>query len=136
MGEAKTGRCQCGAVKYQLTGEPLALGVCHCSECQRQSGSAFGMSLIVPAESFDLVQGELKTFTRKADSGATVECSFCPTCGTRIHHRPAAMAGTVNIKPGTLDDTSWLSPDIHIWTGSKQPWVPISDEVPCIEGQP
>jgi hypothetical protein len=81
------GGCQCGAVRYRLVGEPLDLYACHCRECQRQSGSAFGMSLIVPADAFRLLSGELASFTRTCDSGGTLECSFCRSCGTRIHHR-------------------------------------------------
>jgi hypothetical protein len=122
---AREGGCQCGTVRYRLLGEPLDFYVCHCSECQHQSGSAFGMSLIVAAASFELVSGELKQFTRRCDSGGSLACCFCPTCGTRIHHRRGADSLTLSLKPGTLDDTSWLAPEQHIWTRSKQPWTPI-----------
>jgi len=136
MGDVNQGGCQCGGVRYRLEGEPVALAVCHCAECQRQSGSAFGMSLIVPKDAFRLLSGEPKTFSRKADSGRIVECAFCGTCGTRIYHAPSYMADTLNIKPGTLDDTSWLAPSIHVWTQSKQPWVQIPEGVRCVDGQP
>ena len=86
MGDPREGGCQCGEVRYQLEGEPLALVVCHCTACQRQSGSAFGMSLIVPKDAFHLVAGAPKNFTRSADSGRSVRCMFCPSCGTRIYH--------------------------------------------------
>ena len=74
MGDVKEGGCQCGALRYRVNGEPIALAVCHCRECQRQSGSAFGMSLVVPKDSFQLLSGEPKTFTRTADSGRSVVC--------------------------------------------------------------
>ena len=124
MGAAMEGGCQCRKVRYRLEGEPLELAVCHCTECQRQSGSAFGMSLAVPKESFRLLSGELKTFTTRCDSGRAKECAFCPDCGTRIYHQGEAG---MSIKAGTLDDTSSLDPDAHYWTKSKQPWVPIPD---------
>ncbi len=123
------GGCQCGSVRYRVEGEPLGLAVCHCTECQRQSGSAFGMSLAVPSDSFRLLSGELKTFTTVCDSGRTKACTFCQRCGTRIYHQ--VIEAALSIKPGTLDDTSWLEPSAHYWTKSKQPWVPIPDGVPC-----
>ncbi len=136
MGNSREGGCQCGAVRYRLEGEPVALVACHCTECQRQSGSAFGMSLIVPKHAFQLLSGEPKQFDRTADSGRSVECAFCPACGTRIYHEPSSRKDTLNIKPGTLDDTSWLSPALHVWTKSKQPWVLIPEGVRSFEGQP
>ena len=124
MGGSMEGGCQCSSVRYRLDGKPLGLAVCHCTECQRQSGSAFGMSLAVPKESFRLLSGELKTFTTVCDSGRTKECAFCASCGTRIYHQVEAG---MRVKAGTLDDTSGLDPDAHYWTKSKQPWVPIPD---------
>jgi len=84
MSDAREGGCQCGAVRYRVVGEPVMVGVCHCMQCQRQSGSAFGMSFIVPKEAFELLSGSLKTFTRTSDSSRPVVCAFCPECGTRI----------------------------------------------------
>ncbi len=136
MGDPRDGGCQCGKLRYRLEGEPVALAVCHCTDCQQQSGSAFGMSLIVPKDSFRLLAGEPKSFTKTADSGNKTECIFCPDCGSRIYNAPTAVQGVLNVKPGTLDDTSWLAPGVHVWTRSKQPWVEIPDGVRCFEGQP
>jgi hypothetical protein len=126
MPEALTGGCQCGTVRYRLEGERIELTVCHCRECQRQSGSAFGMSLSIPAEAFGLLSGDLKFFEVVCDSGRKKSCAFCPDCGTRIYHRTDAG---ISIKAGTLDDTSRLRPTAHYWTKRKQPWVVIPDEV-------
>ena len=131
MDSPRDGGCQCGAVRYRLTGKPLGLAVCHCSGCQRQSGSAFGMSLSIPGESFRLLSGELKTFTTECDSGRTKSCAFCPGCGTRIYHQGPET--TLSLKPGTLDDTAWLEPDSHYWTKRKQLWVSIPDGVRCFD---
>lgn len=116
-------------------GDPSALAVCHCKECQRQSGSAFGMGLFIPKERFLLIQGTLKTFTRSSDSGRPVVCSFCPDCGNRIIHEPSALPTMVNVRAGTLDDTTWLKPTVQAWTVSKQPWLGVGIE-PSFEGQP
>jgi len=125
------GGCQCGSLRYRIEGAPLGLAVCHCTECQKQSGSAFGMSLLVPRAAFRLLSGELRRFDVRCDSGRTKHCSFCPGCGTRIHHE--VFEGALSLKPGTLDDTSWLSPQAHYWTRSKQPWVPIPAGARCFE---
>lgn len=130
------GGCQCGAIRYRVRTDEGLLAVCHCTECQRQSGSAFGMSLIVDRDAFTLLAGVLKTFTRTSDSGRTVMGAFCPECGTRIFHEPRYLDGVVNVKPGTLDDTSWLTPSVHAWTGSKQAWLRIPEGVAAFERQP
>lgn len=122
------GGCQCGSVRYRLGAAPRTLAVCHCRDCQRQSGSAFALSLDVSPDAFQLLDGELKTFTAACDSGRTKECAFCASCGTRIYHRGE---WGMSIKAGTLDDTSQLRPEAHYWTKRKQPWVPIPDGVPC-----
>lgn len=122
MQGAAEGGCQCGEVRYRLVGEVRRLTVCHCRDCQRQSGSAFGLSLDAAKEAFRLVSGELKKFTVVCDSGRTKDCAFCGSCGTRIYH--SGERG-ISIKAGTLDDTSGLRPDAHYWTKRKQPWVEI-----------
>ena len=130
------GGCQCGGVRYEVTGTPLQLSVCHCTDCQRQSGSAFGMTLVVREEDFRLTGGELKTFASKSDAGRAKLGAFCPDCGTRIYHKPEWRKGMVSVKAGTLDDTTMLKPDIHIWTASKQPWTTIPDGVEAHEKNP
>ena len=129
MATKYTGGCQCGEVRYEVVGTPRKLIVCHCTDCQRQSGSAFGMTLLVNEADFRLTQGEVKTFASTSAAGRAKLGAFCPQCGTRIYHKPEWRRGTVSVKPGTLDDTSELKPDMHIWTRSKQPWVTIPDRV-------
>ena len=136
MADPREGGCQCGKVRYRIEGAPVAVGVCHCSDCQRQSGSAFGMSLILAKQHFRLLSGELRSFTKTAESGRTVECLFCPDCGTRIYHVPTMFEGVVNVKSGTLGDTAWLEPSVHTWTQSRQPWVTIPEDVRSFDTQP
>ena len=136
MAESKlTGGCQCGAVRYEIVGTPRELLVCHCTACQRQSSSAFGMTMFVNEEDFRLKKGELKTFASKSDAGRAKLGAFCPECGSRIYHKIELRKGTLSLKPGTLDDTHWLKPDMHMWTRSKQPWVLIPEGVEVYEKQ-
>jgi hypothetical protein len=128
------GGCQCGKVRYRITGRPIVFYLCHCTECQRHTSSAFGESLRIRRSDLE-VEGEMFCFTRSSDSGKSREGWFCPHCGVRIVHG-TADSELVNIKAGTLDDTSWLVPAGHIWTRSKQPFVAIGSEEPCWPGQP
>ncbi|MDH3580471.1 MAG: GFA family protein [Hyphomicrobiales bacterium] len=132
----RTGGCQCGAIRYEITGTPGRTVACHCADCQQQSGSAFGMTLIVGENDFHLTKGALKSFTAPTASGRTKQGAFCPDCGTRIYHLIEARKGMVSLKPGTLDDTSGLKPDLHIWTAQKQPWIVIPDDAEVHEKQP
>ena len=119
-----TGGCQCGAVRYEITAEPVSVYICHCRECRKQSASAFGISVIVPAAAFRLLQGRLNTWTRATDSGGVLHCSFCATCGTRVHHvAPGEI--TMSVKGGSLDEPIDLSNTCHIWTSRKLPGVVI-----------
>lgn len=129
-----TGGCQCGAVRYTLNAEPERVVACHCTECQRQSGSAFGLSMLVNRSDL-VITGPLKTFTRTADSGYANMGAFCPDCGNRIYNAPGYIEGRVVLKPGTLDDTSWVRPQAFIWMKSSQGWVPVPEGVRCLQGQ-
>jgi len=124
------GGCECGAIRYRIGSEPVAIYACHCTICQTQSGSAFGMAMRVPKEHFHLTKGELKTFVRTAESGQTFTNSFCADCGTRIHHRPDRFPDQISLKSGTLDDTSWVKPSHHLFMRSAVPWfiVPVDAE--------
>jgi hypothetical protein len=122
-----TGGCQCGAVRYEIHVAPQVFYLCHCTECQRQTSSAYGESLRVDPAGLTMT-GEMATTRRMADSGAVRLGDFCPDCGVRIQHRSEGNPGRVNIKAGTLDDTSWLVPAGHIWTASRQPFVAIGPD--------
>ena len=116
-----TGGCQCKAVRYLVKTAPLTFYLCHCKECQRQTSSAFGESLRVKSRTFE-VDGAVCRITWVADSGALREGWFCPACGVRLWHG-ATGSEEINIKAGTLDDTSWLVPAGHIWAGSRQAFI-------------
>jgi hypothetical protein len=127
-----TGGCQCGSVSYVVTAEPMRVSACHCKECQRQSGSAFAMSMLLKKDSLT-VTGRTKQFTRIADSGNEVTGVFCAECGVRIYHALQSAPDVLALKPGTLDETSWLRPNSFIWMKSAQGWVPVPDDVEAIE---
>jgi hypothetical protein len=122
----RTGRCLCGQVTYELTGDPIATAVCHCSHCQRQGGGPFSVNLVAHESQLTL-HGELKTYEERGELGddVYVRRRFCPSCGSPIVSELAKSAGVVAVKVGTLDDTSDVSPTVEVWCVDKQPWVSL-----------
>jgi len=135
MADALTGGCQCGAVRYRIAGPRPPVYVCHCRECQKQSASAFGMSLPVRVGDF-AIEGRLESWERDTATGTRTRCYFCPSCGSRLYHRSNATPDRVTVKGGSLDDAGWLRPAAHIWVSRKQPWVAIDPALPAHETQP
>lgn len=117
------GGCQCGAIRYELREPPLGTWACHCSLCRKQTGSAFGLSMSVSLDALVFTQGEPAIWTRRAESGHTLDCLFCKACGSRLIHRRHAHEGRQTLKPGTLDDTRWVVPGRHFFPESALDWV-------------
>lgn len=130
------GGCACGAVRYRVTAEPLISYLCHCTECQRRTSSAFGLNMQVPAESLEITQGEPTSRTRTADSGNELALNFCGECGTTLFSVPGARPQVRVIYCGTLDDPSWVPVKLHIWSESALPWAIGDDGVERVVGQP
>jgi hypothetical protein len=119
------GGCQCGSIRYAVPKEPLVIYACHCTECRKQSSSAFGISFTVARGTFRLLQGEPRYWSRKTASGHTLECAFCPNCGSRLWHRSSGHPDTLNIKGGCLDAPLDLGAAVHIWVSSALPGMVI-----------
>jgi hypothetical protein len=123
-----TGGCQCGAVRYEISAPPVTVYACHCQDCQRQTGAAFSLSMVVPREAIRITAGTAGEWLRPGEhtaSGTPARCVFCAACGARLYNLPSRHPAVAVVKPGTLDDTRWLVPVGHIWTQSAQPWVAI-----------
>ena len=133
----QTGGCQCGRVRYESAGESLALYICHCRECQRQSASAFGMSLEAPRAGLRVTRGTPHFWSRATDGGRRIRCAFCPSCGSRLWHEPEDPSREMlTIKAGSLDEPIDATEAIHIWTRRKLPGVAIPDEARQFPGEP
>ena len=131
----QSGGCQCGALRYEITQAPYMVYTCHCTDCQRISGSAFSMGTVLPADAFRFIAGEPRVIERTADSGRVSIRRVCSECGLWISSGP--RTGSIrNVRAGTLDDTSWLRPTAHFWTRSKQLWVALPEGAQSFETQP
>lgn len=127
------GGCNCGAIRYRIDGEPVAVAACHCTRCRRQSGSSHSVNLIVSIDAMAL-QGTLTTFEdRDTTSGSPVYREFCGTCGSPIRSRLGANPAIAAVKAGTLDAPDAYAPTVHVFTRSKLDWVAIPDDLPRFE---
>ena len=125
-----TGRCLCGNITYSADAEPVVQVVCHCADCQRQTGGPFTVVVGVPREAFTVEGDTLGTFmTVGEDHGGETQRSFCTACGAPVFSIAAALPELALIKAGSLDDASWLEPTLEVWTDSAQPWSPRLEQV-------
>ena len=131
-----TGRCFCGKVQYRLNEEPLTIYACHCTDCQKRSGSAFGLSMWVNRAAIEVTHGEAALHVSTAADGSPRHGRVCANCGVRLWSEPARRPTLAVVRPGTLDDTSGLKPMAHLWTRSAQKWFVIPEGVPRYETQP
>jgi hypothetical protein len=121
------GGCLCGKVRYSADAEPAFVGVCHCRNCQKGTGTAFAVVVALPKPMLT-VQGTLTTFTGRGDSGKATYRRFCPECGSPLIDEAEAMPGVTMIFAGTLDDASWVTPASEIFCDSAQSWVNLGGE--------
>lgn len=120
-----TGGCLCGAVRYRAATPPSRTVVCHCTFCQRATGSAFAVWPTYPQDRV-AITGSLSTFeTRSDESGRWIRLHFCPRCGTTLYSTWQEDRGELALLAGTLDDTSGIEVDRHVWTRSKQHWFEL-----------
>lgn len=122
------GGCTCGKVRFRLKAEPIAVNCCHCRDCQRLSGSAFAINVLIETELVELLGVEPVAAQLETPSGkgqANMRCPDCRVSVWSIYH--AAGDGARFVRGGALDDTTVLEPTVHIHTSSKQGWVSIPD---------
>ena len=127
----RQGGCLCGQVRYELSGEPLAVVICHCKNCQKQSGSTFSINIIGQSEQIE-IQGNLSTYADTNDSGDPVNRNFCENCGSPIFSEILSQGNLIALKVGTLDDTSDIEPQTQFWCISKQNWLSLDTKMPAL----
>jgi hypothetical protein len=122
------GGCLCGKVRYSADAEPIFVGVCHCTSCQKGSGSAFNTVVAVPKPAVS-VTGTVSTYQGRGDTGKATYRRFCPECASPIAVEAEVMADVVMIPVGTLDDTSGIKPAMQIYCDSAQSWVSLEGDI-------
>lgn len=129
MSEPVTGRCFCGAVRFQVAGPPVLKRACWCRDCQYLAAGGASINAIFARAGLE-VSGVLAAHDRVADSGARIRRSFCPTCGTQLFAEDLALPDYVVVRAGALDDPELARPDSVIWTASAPSWACIDPDLP------
>ncbi|MBO9624019.1 MAG: GFA family protein [Sphingomonas sp.] len=134
MADGLEGGCACGAVRYRVDREPIFVNNCHCTLCQRQTGSTSVVNMFFETEAVTQLSGETTRHMVKAGSGgdhAIVRCSACGTAMWSVYPRLGELA--VGIRAGTLDDPGAVTPDAAIFTADRMPWVTLPEDIPHFE---
>ncbi len=132
MSVLREGGCACGAVRYRLASDPLFVHCCHCLNCQRQTGSAFVINLLIEAGRVELLAGEPRAVDVPRDDESPQRIHRCPTCEVAVfseYGRPEVLF----VRGGTLDEPREITPDVHIFTRSKVGWLVLPESAPAFE---
>ena len=132
MSVRREGGCSCGAIRYALTSDPLFTHCCHCLNCQRQTGSAFVINLLIEAHRVELLAGVPQPVEVPRDDGSKQRIFRCPSCQVAVFSLYGR--GDVRfVRGGTLDVPSGVVPDVHIFTRSKLSWITLPESMPAFE---
>ncbi|WP_435783695.1 GFA family protein [Cellvibrio sp.] len=132
--ETRKGNCLCGAVKYEITAEPVATRVCWCRDCQHIASNGT-VNIIVPSEELTIT-GKLSGFTKTADSGSSVLRRFCSECGSHLFANSSARPLFTVVRVGTLENPSSVKPSANIWTESAPDWACFDSSLEQAPRQP
>ncbi|MGH8159116.1 MAG: GFA family protein [Rhodanobacter sp.] len=128
------GACTCGAIRYRLTSTPLFVHCCHCTWCQRESGTSFALNAMIETDRLQLLQGEPLLVDTPSNSGKGQLIARCPQCHVALwSHYAGAGKAVAFVRVGTLDEHDQLPPDIHIFTSTRQPWVVLPPGTPAVD---
>ena len=129
------GSCQCGGISWTVSADPLFTYACHCRSCQKRTGSAFSLGLVVATDSLD-VQGALTQWSRVSAEGNTNTRYSCADCGNIIYGIGNTSPELAKVQAGTLEDTRSVEPEVHLWITHKQPWVNLPPDASTFDTQP
>jgi hypothetical protein len=127
--------CCCGSLRAETIGEPTYVGACHCTECQRRTGSPYGVGVIFPKQQVRTA-GPSKVYVRGSDAGRKLEKHFCPDCGSTVFWYGELYPDMIGVAFGAFADPSMPWPQVSVWETARHPWVTFSHELLHFEGQP
>ena len=117
------GSCHCGGVRYEAAVDPARTGICHCTDCQKLTGSAYRVSVPAQDGSFHLLAGTPSVYIKAGDSGARRAQAFCPNCGSPLYTYDADDPGALGLRVGCIDERAALIPTKQKWCRSALPWT-------------
>jgi hypothetical protein len=134
MNQNLEGRCSCGEVRYGLTETPLFVHCCHCSWCQRESGTAFATNAMIESQFVALLQGKPELILTPSNSGKGQAIARCRSCKVALWSHYAGAGEIISfVRVGSLEEPASAPPDIHIFTSTKQAWVILPADTPAVE---
>ncbi len=129
MSDLVTGGCTCGAIRYEVSEEPVFSWHCHCRDCQKATGTAYCAVSYIPQKAYSIT-GEATGYEVKAESGNWVKRWFCPKCGDNVFITAELVPDLRGIYAGSRDDPTRFKPRVEVWVGSKQPWDNLNPNMP------
>ena len=127
------GGCSCGAVRFRLTSSPMFVHCCHCLNCQKHTGSAFVINALIESDRVERIQGEPVPIEMPLNGGSPNQIFRCPSCRVAVWSVYGGRSAVLFVRGGVLDDPTAVTPDVHIYTRSKLPWVRLPESVPAFE---
>jgi hypothetical protein len=124
-----TGGCACGAIRYEITDDPIVMLKCHCRDCQRLTGGPYSPAIYVARHAFKVTQGAIRHHFTKSERGHAHQRGFCPECGSRISGAESERG--IAVTAGTLDDPSFFRPQMNLWTEDAAPWDVMEKDLPA-----
>lgn len=135
MAKHITGSCLCGAVTYKIDGDPVFAGLCHCTDCQKYTGTGHAAPIGFPADAVS-VSGEVKAYEKVADSGGTITRHFCPNCGSPLYNTLSHVPGIMVFAAGSFDDLNQFEPQISVYTSRAAKWDKLAEGIPAFPEMP
>ncbi|MBU1176611.1 MAG: GFA family protein [Alphaproteobacteria bacterium] len=124
-----SGHCQCGAVSFTVSEEPVRMAQCHCEDCRRTTGTGHNAQAFFNRSAVT-ISGETKSYQNFADSGSRRTRHFCPVCGSRLFSENAKAPDMLGISVGAFDTSDWFRPAMTVWFSKKPAWFPVDPSVP------
>ncbi len=124
----RTATCSCGRLSVTLEGAPPAIGICHCFECQKQTGSVFGAWTYWPKSACKEIKGEARLYRRIAESGRWVDNYFCPNCGSSLYSYAEMAPDEICVATGNFADRNFPPPEFAVWAECRHGWVRLPEE--------
>lgn len=136
MATVFTGRCLCGAVRFESASEPTAQANCHCDDCRRSAGGVYASFAFVPADALRVTQGETARYQHLSDRGNRMTKEFCPACGSQLFTANSARPERRGIRIGAIDDARWFRPQANVYASRRLPSTPIDEAVRAFDEMP
>lgn len=121
----RTAQCSCGQLQVRCRDEPESVSACHCFECQRRTGSAFGVAVFFPRDAVS-IRGQSTVFERIGDSGLPLHHHFCLNCGSTVFWYPARKPNSIAVALGSFADPSFPPPQKSVYEAGRHGWVRLA----------